>query len=288
MGVGFASLVTWLAVSRVATGMSTVNTMIERVLKRDRVVTAIALALVCIIAWAWLLSGAGMGMTALDMTRMGYGDHSVMRPGMSMVSNWTPAHALTMFGMWWVMMAAMMLPGAAPVILLAAVINRRAAPATTPFGPTRAFVAGYLLAWGGFSVFATTMQWTLQASGLLSAMTLAIGDRPLSGVLLLAAAAWQLAPLKQACLRQCRSPARLLVAGRGRSAVRGGFIHGLYCVGCCWFLMLLLFVGGVMNLLWIVALAFYVLLEKVLPQARRLVQLTAALLAAAGIVTLFG
>jgi len=271
-----------------ATGMSTVNTMIERVLKRDRFVTATALALVCIIAWVWLLSGVGMGMTALDMTRMTYGDHSVMKPGMSVASNWTLEHALTMFAMWWVMMAAMMLPGATPVILLAAVINRQAAPGATPFGSTRAFVAGYLLAWGGFSLFATAMQWTLQVSGLLSAMTLAIGDRPLSGVLLLAAAAWQLAPLKQACLRQCRSPARLLVAGRGRSALRGGCVHGMYCVGCCWFLMLLLFVGGVMNLLWIVALAFYVLLEKVLPQARRLVQLTAALLAAAGIVTLFG
>jgi predicted metal-binding membrane protein len=277
-----------LAVSRMATGMSSVDTMIERALKRDRVVTAIALTVLCLLAWAWLLSGAGMGMTALDMTRMAYGDHSVMKPGVSMASNWTFAHALTLFAMWWVMMAAMMLPSAAPVILLAAVINRHAAPAATPFGEIHAFVAGYLLAWGAFSLFATAMQWALQASGLLSAMTLAIGDRPLTGALLIAAAAWQLTPLKQACLRQCRAPAGLLVASRGRSALRNGCTHGMYCVGCCWFLMLLLFVGGVMNLLWIVALAFYVLLEKVLPQTRGLLRLTAAVLGAAGIVNLSG
>ena len=268
--------------------MSTVNTMIEGALKRDRIVIAIGLAVLCTLAWAWLLSGAGMGMTALDMTRMAYGDHSVMKPGASMASSWTLAHALTMFAMWWVMMAAMMLPSVAPVVLLAAVINRQAAPTATPFGATPAFVLGYLLAWGAFSLCATALQWALQASGLLSAMTLAIGGRPLTGALLLAAAAWQLAPLKQACLRQCRSPAQFLVASRGRSALRSGCTHGAYCVGCCWFLMLLLFVGGVMNLLWIVALAFYVLLEKVLPRTRRLLQLTAAVLAAAGIVNLFG
>lgn len=277
-----------LAVSPGATGMSTVDTMIESALKRDRVLIAIALTALCILAWTWLLSGAGMGMTALDMTRMVYGDHSVMKSGMAMASGWTLAQALTMFGMWWVMMAAMMLPSAAPVILLAAVVNRQAAPNATPFGQTHAFVAGYLLAWGAFSLFATVLQWALQSSGLLSAMTLAIGDRPLTGVLLIAAAAWQLTPLKQACLRQCRSPARFLVASRGRSALRNGCTHGAHCVGCCWFLMLLLFVGGVMNLFWIVALAFYVLLEKALPQTRRLLQLTAAALAGAGIVNLFG
>jgi predicted metal-binding membrane protein len=262
--------------------------MIECALKRDRVVIAIALTVLCILAWAWLLSGAGMGMSALDMTRMAYGDHSVMKPGVSMGGDWTLAHALTLFAMWWVMMAAMMLPSAAPVILLAAVINRRATPAALPFGPTHAFVAGYLLAWGGFSLFATAMQWALQSSGLLSVMTLAIGDRPLTGALLIAAAVWQITPLKHACLRQCRSPAGLLVASRGRSALRSGCTHGAYCVGCCWFLMLLLFVGGVMNLLWIVGLAFYVLLEKVLTRARVLAQLAAVLLAAAGIVRLYG
>lgn len=268
--------------------MSIVDAMVECALRRDRVVMAIALVVLCILAWAWLLSGAGMGMTALDMTRMAYGDHSVMKPGASMASSWTLVHALTMFIMWWVMMAAMMLPSVAPLILLAAVINRQAAPTRMPFGSMSAFVLGYLLAWGAFSLFATALQWALQAGGILSAMTLAIGYRPLTGGLLIAAAAWQLAPLKQACLRQCRAPAQLLVASRGRSGLRSGCTHGAYCVGCCWFLMLLLFVGGVMNLLWIIGLAFYVLLEKVLPQTRVLVRLTAAVLAAAGIVNLFG
>jgi predicted metal-binding membrane protein len=172
------------------------------------------------------------------------------------------------------------------VILLAATINRRFEPATPPYGPTWRFMAGYLLAWGGFSLAATAAQWALQASGLVSAMTLATGSGTLACALLVAAALWQLAPLKQACLRHCRSPARLLVANRRRSAVRTGCVHGAYCVGCCWFLMLLLFVGGVMNLLWIVALAFYVMLEKLLPPTRLLSVLSAALLAAAGVLIL--
>ena len=121
---------------------------IETLLRHDRRVVAGALILIIAIAWTWLLAGAGMGMSALDMTRMVYGDHSVMNPGMAMSPSWTPVYWLLMFSMWWVMMVAMMLPSAAPTILLAAMINRKAEPSVAPYGSSNLFAVGYLSVWG--------------------------------------------------------------------------------------------------------------------------------------------
>ncbi len=256
--------------------------MIEALLRRERLIVTGMLLCSTALAWAYLLHGAGMGMSAVDMTRMVYGDHSVMKPGMMMASDWTPGYATVMFTMWWVMMVAMMLPSAAPVILLAASVNRKASR-TRPFGSAGAFMGGYLVAWGVFSLVATMLQWVLQQSGLLSAMTLDSRSPVLTGSLLIAAAIWQLTPVKQACLRHCRSPVTLLVSHHGRPAFATGFAHGAYCVGCCWFLMLLLFVGGVMNLFWIIALALLVLVEKLLPRGRTAGLVLAAVLAVAGI-----
>lgn len=237
--------------------------LIEPVLKRDRWFTAGGLVFVMLLAWFYLLAGAGMGMTAWDMTRM------PIDMDMGPV-HWTPAYIMLMFFMWWIMMIAMMLPSAAPIVLLAAALNRLSDPQQPPYGTTASFTLGYLLAWAGFSVIAVAGQWLLQVNGLLSGM-LAVNNTIGAALLLFAAAFWQVTPLKQACLQQCRTPVKFLTERRrngNRGALLMGMEHGLYCLGCCWFLMLLLFVGGIMNLFWIIGLAALVLIEKLIPFTR--------------------
>jgi predicted metal-binding membrane protein len=250
---------------------------VERWIHHDRLVVALALTFVCTMAWLWLLAGAGMGISAAGMTRAIYGDHSAMA-GMWMPASWSVAYALLMFAMWWVMMIAMMLPSAAPVILLAARVNRTAPAHAPPFGSSAGFALGYLLAWGVFSAATTALQWALERAGLLSAMTLSASSRTFAIALLLAAAAWQLSPLKATCLTHCRAPFEWVMAARGRSALATGLRHGSWCVGCCWLLMALLFVGGVMNLFWIAGLSALVLAEKLLPPARAVSRASAAML----------
>jgi predicted metal-binding membrane protein len=244
-----------------------VITPLERLLRRDRWIVGAGLLVVAGLAWWWLLRGAGMGMTAVEMTR-----HSLMNMPATGPATWDRAYTLMMFSMWWIMMVAMMLPSATPVVLLAAALNRRSRAPEPPFGPTPAFVAGYLLAWGAFSVVAIALQWGFDRVGWINSMGVSV-QPVLSGVLLLAAGAWQFTPWKQACLNHCRSPVDFLVAHQGSgvgAALRTGMLHGAWCLGCCWFLMLLLFVGGVMNLYWIIGLAVYVWLEKVTPIGARL------------------
>jgi predicted metal-binding membrane protein len=236
---------------------------VEAVVRRDRLIVIGGLAVVVAVAWLYILAGAGMGTSARDMTSsVGGAAMSAMQP-----MAWTAGTAVIMFFMWWIMMIAMMLPSAAPMILLFATVNRKAAERGRPYVPTGAFAAGYLLMWGGFSVFATALQWGLEKTGLLTSM-MASASPVLAGILLIAAGAWQLTPLKQACLRHCRSPLHFVTHRwrRGRlGALRMGFEHGAFCLGCCWFLMGLLFYGGVMNLYWIAGLAVFVLLEKTIP-----------------------
>ncbi|MBK7519016.1 MAG: DUF2182 domain-containing protein [Gammaproteobacteria bacterium] len=271
-------------VSGTSTISSTSSAVLDQALRHDRLVVSAALVSIASLAWWYLLNGAGMGMSAADMTRMIYGDHSVMSPGLLMApAIWTPRYAVLMFLMWWIMMIAMMLPSAASVVLLAAAINRGNAPESPPFGRTQGFLLGYLLSWAAFSVLATIAQWILQQLGLLSAMTLHIPDKRVGGVLLVLAAIWQITPYKHACLARCRSPAARLVAGRGRPALLAGLGHGTYCVGCCWMLMGLLFAGGVMNLFWIAGLGALVLAEKLLPQGLAVVYLVAGALVLTGI-----
>ena len=201
-----------------------------------------------------------MGMTALQMSvpmqHMGAVD-----PG-----SWNIPVTLSMFFMWWVMMIAMMLPSAAPTILLASAINRRASSDNPPYGSTSAFVLGYLLAWALFSGVAVALQWWLEQSRMLS-MHMESVSNWLNAALLIAAGVWQFTPLKDTCLQHCRSPADFLTRYRrpgASGALQMGIRHGMFCLGCCWFLMALLFVGGVMNLYWIVGLAVYVYCEKIL------------------------
>lgn len=237
--------------------------LLEAVVWRERLVLILGLVAVLAMAWGWLLVGAGMEMSAFDMTAMAGMDGWLMEP-----ANWSPAYAVLIFTMWWVMMVAMMLPSAAPVLLLFARVHRKDSAAGAPLVPTLLFAVGYLLCWGGFSAIATALQWGLESARLLSPM-LETTHRGLGAAILIAAGLWQLTPLKSMCLRHCRTPLGFLV-GAWRpghaGALRMGLAHGSYCLGCCWFLMALLFFGGVMNLYWIAGLTAFVLLEKTLPQ----------------------
>lgn len=244
-------------------------TALERLLERDRALVVVGLIAVIGLSWAYILAGAGMNMTASQMTQMPAPSVAMQMMG---PADWTPGYALLMVVMWWVMMAAMMLPSAAPMILLYAAINRKQHQGGEPVIATGAFAIGYIVTWGGFSLAATGLQWALQRSALLSA-GMASTSALLGGVLLSAAGIWQLTPMKQVCLRHCRTPLHFLSLhwrdGRG-GAFRMGMEHGAFCLGCCWVLMGLLFYGGVMNLYWIIGLALFVLLEKLVPAGHRL------------------
>jgi len=240
------------------------DTVLETVLRRDRQVVVATLVAAIAMAWIWILLGAGTGMSAMDLL---LGPAAEGMAGMMAPAAWTLGYAGIMFTMWWVMMAAMMLPSAAPILLLFARINRKEKSVGRPFIPTGIFAAGYLVAWGAFSALATGLQWALERLDLLSPM-MATTSYWLGGAILLAAGVWQLTPIKGICLRHCRSPMGFLVQswrpGRG-GAFRMGLEHGSFCLGCCWFLMSLLFFGGIMNLFWIIGLAGFVLLEKTVP-----------------------
>jgi predicted metal-binding membrane protein len=194
--------------------------------------------------------------------------------------------------MWWIMMIAMMTPSAAPMILLYAGVTRRAQvqgrlrPGSVS---TAAFAGGYLLAWFGFSLAATCLMWALEQTGLISAMTMASASAWLSAAVLVLAGLYQLSPLKRICLRHCRHPAEFLSRHwrpGSTGALRMGLEHGAYCVGCCWILMTLLFIGGIMNVLWIGILALFVIIEKIAPRGAVLGWIGGLILVAWGVATL--
>lgn len=195
---------------------------------------------------------------------------------------WTMTHALLMFSMWLVMMTAMMLPSATPAILLYRYICQRSN--TERVTPSVLFVLGYLTVWAGFSLGAVFIQFLLEWTGFLSSMMEATSIR-LSGVLLVVAGLYQVTAWKNRCLRACRSPLDFLMLhwqGGATGALKMGIWHGAYCVACCWALMLLLFVGGVMNLVWIIGIASYVLIEKLAPGGPAIARAGGILLIAVG------
>jgi len=170
--------------------------------------------------------------------------------------------------MWWVMMIGMMVPSAAPMVLLFGGVTRRRLPDERPALRVALFVAGYLAAWAAFSAAAASVQWALTTMGLVSSMELT-ATRRVGALVIALAGVYQLVPLKNLCLRHCRSPAEFLSShwrAGSAGAWRMGIAHGAFCVGCCWLLMGLLFFAGVMNLLWVAALGAFVLLEKVVPR----------------------
>ena len=212
----------------------------EWIAARSRTVTLVGLFILSLLAWLYLLSGAGMEPMA---------GMAGMAPGWPLVA-----------AMWSAMMVAMMVPSAAPAILLYATVHRRSQDSPPP---TAAFLAGYLACWIGFSLLAAWLQ-----VAATSPMSMALDSRIVSGALLIAAGLYQLSQLKDACLGRCRSPAQFLARHYrpgAMGAARLGLRHGAYCLGCCWLLMALLFVVGVMNLAWVAALALLVAAEKLLP-----------------------
>ena len=238
----------------------------------QRVAIIAALAGITALCWLYLFG------VAADMAAMG--DMTMAMPPKGAVD------LALLLAMWWVMMLGMMLPSAAPMILTFATISRRRRARGQPYAPTALFVAGYLLAWGVFSVAATLSQAGLERAALLSPMDMATTSRRLGGFLFLAAGLYQLSPLKHACLLACRSPFDFVV-NQWRDGALGalsmGWTHGLYCLGCCWILMALLFVGGVMNLIWVAVLAAVVLVEKLLPHGAWMARFGGVGLAACGI-----
>ncbi|WP_135507148.1 DUF2182 domain-containing protein [Roseovarius aestuariivivens] len=243
-----------------------------------------AVFLVFVLAGLYTVFGVGMPMSALDMTRMvgPIGEPMTMGPA----ATWTTTHFLLVFLMWWVMMIAMMTPSAVPVLLLFIALKRHGSQKSQAESLGLTFLSGYLLAWLGFSAMATLLQGLTEAVGLTNGPMMTLAARPVAGAVLLLAGLYQFSPLKAACLRHCRSPAHFLSAHNKKGyigALRMGLHHGTYCLGCCWALMALLFVGGIMNLYWIVGLAAYVLAEKLVPYPRLVSWSTGLCLITAGV-----
>ena len=242
---------------------------LETALRHDRMVVGVTLAAVIVVAWVWLAD------QALEMEAM----------TMATLSPWSMADAWTTFAMWTVMMIGMMLPSAAPMILLYALVARKRGSPSRDFAHIGIFTGGYLIAWTLFSIAATALQWGFEQTALLSPM-MASASPYFGGGLLIAAGIYQLTPLKQACLNNCRSPIDFLSRSwrPGKAgAVIMGVHHGVYCVGCCWALMALLFLLGVMNLLWVAALAAFVLLEKIASYGNVLGRAAGVLMTLAGV-----
>jgi predicted metal-binding membrane protein len=242
--------------------------LLSRLLSREQAVTAAGIVVLVALSWAYVWQGAGMGMSALDMTSLTLFPHRHAGMEGSMEAGWWLVAA-----MWWVMMIAMMTPSAVPLVLLyAKVLAAQSAATARTYGGTGLLLAGYLTAWLAFSVMAATLQKALEPTGLISEMMLWSRSAVLSAVVLATAGAYQFSALKRTCLAQCRSPAAFL-SRHARPGALGAFFlglhHGAFCVGCCWLLMALLFVGGIMNVLWISALALFVLVEKLLPGGDR-------------------
>ncbi|EHJ91490.1 DUF2182 domain-containing protein [Vreelandella boliviensis] len=242
---------------------------------RERLLTWLALMTLAILAWGYLI------MHGLHMPMP-------MNESMGRASNLD----LSLLGMatlmWSVMMVAMMLPSAGPMILTYLRINQQHERVGGAIPATWIFVSGYLAVWLAFAIAAAVMQWALHESALLSSSMGHVSSL-LGGTLLMTAGVFQFSNLKQACLSKCRSPLSFLMTEwrEGKTgALTMGIKHGAYCTGCCWALMLLMFVGGVMSLVWMAGLALYLLAEKLLPQAERISQISGGLLAGAGVIVL--
>jgi len=230
---------------------------LETLLKRDRIVVIAGLVVLSLASWAYLFYDEWRMRTTGSCCKLATAD----------MRSWLSWDLLLLFVMWSVMMVAMMAPTAAPMVLTFASVNRRRRQSQRPYAPTGFFLLGYLLAWTIFSASATAAQWALHGAALLSPMMVST-SAALGAAILIAAGIFQLTPLKHACLSHCRTPLTFIMTewreGAG-GAIWMGLRHGAFCLGCCWILMLLLFVTGVMNLLWVGIITAFVLLEKIAP-----------------------
>jgi predicted metal-binding membrane protein len=253
---------------------------LEALLSRDRAVLLAGLAVLSLASWAYLFYDAWRMEATGSCCNVAAAD----------LRSWLTWDLLLLFVMWAVMMVAMMAPTAAPMVLTFAAVNRRRRQSQRPYVPAGFFLLGYLLAWTLFSAGATAAQWALHAAALLSPAMVSTSPA-LGGAILVAGGLFQLTPLKHACLAHCRSPLAFIMTewreGPG-GALCMGLRHGGFCLGCCWVLMLLLFVTGVMNLLWVAILTAFVLLEKVAPAGPWVGRVAGVLLTAWGTWLLVG
>ena len=247
--------------------------------RREGLLLSASLCGIALLAWAYTI------YEAHRMNATGVCECMRMKMSGPELSSWPTTTLLPLFLMWAVMMIAMMLPSALPMILTFAAVAHNRQRLGRPFVPTSIFILGYIAVWSGFSLLAAVGQWVLHRHALLSA-SMASTSAWLGGTLLLGAGIFQFTPLKQACLTHCRGPLEFIMTRwrEGHSgAFRMGLEHGVFCTGCCWALMALLFVAGVMNILWIAALTLLVCMEKMLPPRTQVSMATGLLLAAWGV-----
>jgi predicted metal-binding membrane protein len=260
---------------------------VNAVLRRDRAIVIFVIACLTILAWAYILwLAAHVDMPGMPASEHGGMEMAAVEPAFRA---WSAADFGFMFTMWAVMMVGMMTPSVAPIVLLHAAVGRKAAASGHPRAATCWFIVGYLLVWIGFSLAATGAQWMLTRVALLTP-TMASTSDIFGGAVLVATGLYQWSPLKDSCLGKCQSPLGFLIRGFRSSPVgslRLGTEHGAYCVGCCGMLMALLFVGGVMNVLWIAGLAILVLLEKVVPAGRLISRTAGTVMVAVGLFLVF-
>ncbi len=258
------------------------------VLEKDNLIVYLSIFLIVIITGLYTIFGIGMSMSAIEMTKMSgiFSMPSSMEMNMNMGSNnmdmnmgsnnmdmknrWSISMAISMFLMWWLMMIAMMTPSAAPTLLLFHNLKKIGSEGKKALSYTYLFLFGYLIIWAIFSLIACIIHKFFDTSSITDAAMMQLKSVQFSGILLITAGVYQFTPLKNACLERCRTPIDFL-SSNNRKGAKGSFImgahHGLFCLGCCWALMALLFVGGVMNLFWITGLALYVLIEKIIIKA---------------------
>ena len=232
------------------------DTPLEYILKRDRFIVIGGMVIISLLCW-WYIIYLYRQMVQMNMDSPFF--------AMPMTAHWAGSDFILMFLMWMIMMIAMMTPSVAPLILIFARVNRQRRQQQNPYIKTAYLFTGYFLVWTGFSLVATLLQWALQQVSLLSPEMITT-SKILSGIILIAAGVFQFTPLKNKCLSNCRSPLEFIYRNwkeGKKGAIRMGIQNGIYCVGCCWVLMILLFVTGIMNLLWVALIAVFVLIEKI-------------------------
>ncbi len=234
---------------------------LEYILQKDRFIIVSGLFIICVLAWLYIIY-LYRQMIVMDMNAAFF--------AMPMTAHWSATDFILLFLMWLVMMIAMMTPSVAPLILIFAMVNRQRKQKQNPFVPAGYLIAGYFFIWAFFSLMAMLLQWLLQQVSLLNPEMIAT-SKMLGGIILIAAGIFQFTSIKQKCLRYCRTPVDFIhrnwKEGK-KGALIMGMENGMYCLGCCWILMTLLFVSGIMNLIWIAVIALFVLIEKVLPKIK--------------------
>lgn len=267
----------------------TADAALAAALRRERTIALSAMLLIAALAWIWLF-GEATRMAAMDMPDMADVRMNHLQMMSPALAAWSAPLAGYLFFMWFVMMIGMMTPSAAPMVLLYLGVSRHAARGGQRFASGAWLLLGYLIAWGAFSLLATGAHWALESAAMMTP-GMSAANRTVGAVVLIAAGIYQWLPVKDACLAQCRAPLSFIQQHGGfqpaaAGALRLGLLHGMYCVGCCWVLMLVLFTVGVMNLLWIAALMCFVLTEKLVSRGRWVSRVAGAAATAAGLAML--